>query len=98
MFIPFIYELRARKVPVGTTEAVALAKALSLGLHESSLDGFYHVARALCVHNEAHLDAFDDAFLVHFKGVERTAVEIKAQIFDWLNDAKERTEELTEEE
>ena len=28
MFIPFIYELRKRKVPVGTTEAIALAKAL----------------------------------------------------------------------
>ena len=48
MFIPFLYELRARKVPVGTQEAVALAKALSLGLHEDSLDGFYYMARALC--------------------------------------------------
>ena len=62
MIVPFIYELRARKVPVGTQEAVALAKALSMGLHESSLDGFYHVARALCVHSETHLDAFDDVF------------------------------------
>lgn len=98
MFIPFLYELRARKVPVGTQEAVALAKALNMGLHESSLDGFYHVARALLVHNEAHLDAFDDAFLSYFKGVERGALEIKAQIFEWLRDAKERFPELTEEE
>lgn len=98
MFIPFLYELRARKVPVGTTEAVALAKALSMGLHESSLDGFYYVARALCVHSEAHLDAFDDAFLAHFKGIERGAVEIKRELFEWLKDARERYPELTEEE
>jgi uncharacterized protein with von Willebrand factor type A (vWA) domain len=98
MFIPFLYELRARKVPVGTQEAVALAKALNMGLHESSLDGFYHVARALLIHSETHLDAFDDAFLSHFKGVERGAMEIKAQIFEWLMDAKDRIPELTDEE
>jgi uncharacterized protein with von Willebrand factor type A (vWA) domain len=98
MFIPFIYALRERKVPVGTQEAVALAKALSLGLHEDSLDGFYYTARALCVHNEAHLDAFDDAFLAHFKGVERGALELKAQIFEWLKEAKDGFPELTDEE
>ena len=95
MFIPFIYELRARKVPVGTQEAVGLAKALSMGLHEDSLDGFYYTARALCVHSEAHLDAFDDAFLAHFKGVERGSVELKQQLFDWLKEAAERVAELT---
>ncbi len=98
MFIPFLYALRERKVPVGTQEAVALARALSLGLHEDSLDGFYYTARALCVHNEAHLDAFDDAFLAHFKGVERSAVEIKQQIFDWLQEAQDGFPELSEEE
>src|SRR5690606_35348333 len=55
-------------------------------------------ARALCVHNEAHLDAFDDAFLSHFKGVERAAVDLKSQLFDWLKDAKDGFPELTEEE
>jgi uncharacterized protein with von Willebrand factor type A (vWA) domain len=98
MFIPFLYELRSRKVPVGTQEAIGLAKALSQGLHEDSLDGFYYVARALCVHSEAHLDAFDDAFLSHFKGVERKAIELKQELLDWLEDARERFGELTEEE
>jgi uncharacterized protein with von Willebrand factor type A (vWA) domain len=98
VIVPFIYELRSRNVPVGTQEAVALAKALSLGLHESSLDGFYHVARALCVHSETHLDAFDDAFLAHFKGIEKHAIEIKKQIFEWLLEAKDRVAELTDEE
>ncbi len=98
MIVPFIYELRSRKVPVGTMEAVALAKALSMGLHESSLDGFYHVARALCVHSETHLDAFDDAFLMHFRGIEKHAIEIKKQIFEWLLEAKDKVAELTDEE
>ena len=57
MFTDFLFELRRRKVPVGTQEAISLARALELGLHESSLDGFYNVARALLIHNEAHLDA-----------------------------------------
>ena len=61
-FVPFLYELRAKKVKVGAQEAVALAKALAMGLHDSSLDGFYHVARAICVHRESDLDAFDEAF------------------------------------
>ena len=69
MFIPFLYALRDRGVPVGATEAVALAQALKAGLHESSLDGFYHVARALLVHREGHLDDFDQAFLKVFKGI-----------------------------
>jgi uncharacterized protein len=98
MFVPFLYALRERKVPVGTQEAVALAKALMLGLHEDSLDGFYYTARAVCVHNEAHLDAFDDAFLSHFKGVERGSLELKAQLFEWLQDAKQDFPELTDEE
>ena len=32
MFVPFIYELRSRGVPVGATEAVNLARALDAGL------------------------------------------------------------------
>ena len=62
MFVEFLYALRKRKVPVGAQEAVALARALAGGLHDSSLEGFYFTARALLVHSEAHLDDFDVAF------------------------------------
>jgi hypothetical protein len=86
-FVPFLYELRRRKVPVGTQEAVALARALAAGLHESSLDGFYQVARALCVHSEVHLDAFDEAFLAVFRGIEKRAFEIKDELLEWLREA-----------
>ncbi len=54
MFIEFLYDLRRAKVPVGTTEAVALAEALARGLHENSLEGFYYIARAILVHREQH--------------------------------------------
>jgi hypothetical protein len=97
MYLPFLYELRRRGVPVGTQEALALAGALHAGLHDSSLDGFYHVARALLVHSETHLDAFDQAFLAHFKGVESAGLELTQELMDWLREARER-KDLTPEE
>ncbi len=98
MFIPFLYELRRRKVPVGTHEAVALARALAKGLHDASLDGFYHVARALLVHSENQLDAFDQAFSVHFKGAEDAGLRLHEDLLSWLRDAVSRRPELSEEE
>lgn len=97
MFIEFLYELRGRKVPVGTQEAVNLARALVAGLHESSLDGFYQVARALLVHSEAHLDDFDLAFAHHFKGVPVAAKELTDELLAWLENAK-AMQSLTAEE
>ncbi len=98
MFIPFLYELRRRGVPVGPKEAIALAEALAGGLHDSSLEGFYFVARALLVHREGHLDDFDQAFSAHFKGVEIAVKQLRDELAEWLKDAKERTRELTDEE
>lgn len=91
-FIPFLYELRARKVKVGAQEAIALAKALSFGLHDSSLDGFYHVARAICIHRESDLDKFDEAFLSHFKGITASSIELVNELDEWLNDPANRRE------
>ena len=96
-FIPFLYELRARKVKVGAQEAVSLAKALKLGLHDSSLDGFYHVARAICVHRESDLDKFDEAFLSHFKGVSAQSIELVEELEEWLKDPANR-KDLSDEE
>jgi uncharacterized protein with von Willebrand factor type A (vWA) domain len=97
MFIPFLYALRSRKIPVGTQEALALAQALSRGLHGSSLDGFYNIARALLVHSEAHLDEFDLAFSEHFRGVAVDALRISEELLQWLRDPV-RMRELSEEE
>ncbi len=97
MFIDFLYDLRARKVPLGAQEAVSLAKALSMGLHDSSLDGFYWVARSLMVHDEKHLDDFDVAFAAHFRGVHVEAKKIAEELLDWLRDPV-RMRELSDEE
>jgi hypothetical protein len=97
VFLDFLYKLRARRVPVGTQEAVALAQALGKGLHDSSLEGFYHVARALLVHSEAHLDDFDVVFAEHFRGVQVEAKKLADELLEWLKDVRERRE-LTDEE
>ncbi len=97
MFVDFLYELRARKVPVGTTEAVALARALSSELHESSLDGFYHVARALLIHSETYLDDFDQVFAHHFRGVALDAKKIAQDLLDWLQNPIQMRELSAEE-
>jgi uncharacterized protein with von Willebrand factor type A (vWA) domain len=91
-FVPFLYELRARKVKVGAQEALALARALDMGLHDSSLDGFYHLARAICVHRESDLDKFDEAFLAHFKGITIESMELASELEEWLKDPANRKE------
>ena len=96
-FVPFLFELRANKVKVGAQEAMSLARALAMGLHDSSLDGFYHVARALCVHRESDHDPFDQAFSHHFRGIERVGMELLEELDQWLKDPKNRRE-LTDEE
>jgi len=86
VLVPFLYELRKRKLRVGPMELTALARAMSAGVHQSSLDGFYYVSRSLMVHSETELDAFDEAFSAHFKGIERTAHVLMRDIEAWLSD------------
>ncbi|HMR80729.1 MAG TPA: VWA domain-containing protein, partial [Polyangiaceae bacterium] len=88
LVVPFIYALRERQLKVGAQEAVQLSRALSLGLHQNSLDGFYYVARALLVHRESDLDKFDEAFLSHFKGVVIETVSALSELEEWLKDPK----------
>ena len=97
MFLEFFYELRSRKVPVATQDWLALMKALELGLHDSSLDGFYQLARAVCVKDIAHYDAFDAAFLSAFKGIERDSLVLTEELMSWLDDPRLR-EQLSDEE
>ncbi|MEB2310262.1 MAG: VWA domain-containing protein [Polyangiaceae bacterium] len=88
MVVPFIYELRKKRLKVGAQEAVQLSRALELGLHESTLDGFYYLARALFVHSEADLDKFDEAFLAHFKGIVTETAQLLDELEEWLKDPK----------
>ncbi|MBK9072673.1 MAG: VWA domain-containing protein [Myxococcales bacterium] len=88
MFLQFLYELRARGVMVSTHEWIALSQALALGLHESSLDDFYHLARCLCVKDIGKYDAFDAAFLAVFRDVQGDALALSQALLDWLADPK----------
>ena len=92
MFVGFLYDLRERGVKAGPAEALALAQALQLRLHKGTLDGFYEVARALCVHREEDLDAFDRAFAHHFRGVPDEALRLTEELLQWLQDPVARRE------
>lgn len=93
MIVALVRELRARGVPVGLTETVALGRALALGLHESSLDEFYRVARALLVHDESKLDDFDQVFSHVFRDVPYSSRRITEELRDWLSSPKPRPED-----
>lgn len=88
MLIDFLFELRRHKLPVSTHEWMALMEAMTLGLHESSLDGFYRLCRTLCVKDIAHYDAYDEAFLAYFKDVHTDALQLTKELQDWLSDPK----------
>ena len=90
MLEPLRLELRKRGVRVGVGEVLRLARALSLGLHDSSLQGLYRVARALWVHRESELDAFDQAFVACFGGVAGASSELIARLAEWMRDPLER--------
>ena len=88
MFIDFLFELRRYKLKVSTHEWMALMEAMALGLHESSLDGFYRLARSICVKDITEFDAFDQAFLAHFKDVTGNALALSEELLEWLQDPK----------
>lgn len=83
MFLSLVYRLREMGVPVGSQESVALAQALGAGLHDNSPVGFYHTARALLIHHEGHLDAFDRAFLAEYAGITGD-YPVKEELLEWL--------------
>lgn len=86
MIVDFILDLRREGLKVGPLEAVTLARALVMGLHESSLEGFYDVSRALLVHREADLDAFDRAFSKRFRGIAVASLDVVKVLEEWLRD------------
>lgn len=88
MLIDFFFELRRHGVKVSTHEWNLLMEAMAQGLHESSLDGFYRLARAICVKDITQFDAYDLAFLSYFKDIHVHGVELSEQLLDWLRDPK----------
>ncbi len=85
MIVPLILELRQRGIAVGTQELVTLGAALSKGLHKSSLEQFYYVARSILIHDEANLDEFDLVFSRLFKDLPYPPQAIVDDLFRWLD-------------
>lgn len=83
MFTNFFYLLKAKGLNVSIQEWFTLLEGMKLGLHDSSLTGFYYLARSILVKTEADFDKFDLAFLEYFKEV-KTYDELPPEILDWL--------------
>jgi len=94
VFVDFFYELRNRGLKVGLNEWLALMEALGLGLHRSSLTGFYNVARSILARSEADFDAFDQAFSSFFKGIEIESADLTKELLDWLENPASWVEDL----
>ncbi|MBS1170844.1 MAG: von Willebrand factor [Burkholderiaceae bacterium] len=72
MLTDFFLHLRNHRLPVSTTEYLALLEALKAGLANYSLDDFYTLSRLCMVKNEAHYDKFDVAFGEYFRKLQET--------------------------
>ena len=73
MFDAFFFLLRQYGLDVSTTEWLTVQQALALGLHGSSLTGFYDLCRAILCKSESEYDKFDQAFEEYFYDVFYTA-------------------------
>ena len=100
MFLPFFDTLRRHGVPVSLREFLGFLEGLQAGLVTYDVDGFYYLARASLVKNEAQIDRFDRAFAESFRGIETlTEAEVLEALDlpeDWLRKIAER--HLTEAE
>lgn len=96
MLISFFYLLRSRGLDITPDEWMTLLEGLSLGLHQSSLTGFYQLCRAVLVKSEADFDRFDQVFLEFFKDVPYGG-ELPQELLDWLNRPSEDLHRTLEE-
>jgi hypothetical protein len=85
IFLDLFAALRRRGVSVSLQEWLALMDVLSRGLERQTLTGFYHLARSLLVKSEAKFDAFDEAFLEVFAGLE-LLIDLLDKLREWLSD------------
>jgi len=83
MFTDFFYQLRREGVPVSLTEWMTLMEGLNAGLAESSLSGFYYLARAVLVKSESHFDKYDLVFQNYFQGID-TPQKLLDEFAKWM--------------
>ncbi|MGR3291457.1 MAG: vWA domain-containing protein [Paracoccaceae bacterium] len=94
MFLPFFENLRASGIPVTLREFLGFLDGISAGLTTYDIDGFYYLARTTMVKDERHLDKFDRAFSVSFKGLEHISLQQVLEAIDlpddWLKKMAEK--------
>ena len=69
MFHEFFYLLREYGMDVSTKEWMTVQEALSMGLHSSTITGFYQMCRAILCKSETEYDKFEHAFQDFFEDV-----------------------------
>jgi uncharacterized protein with von Willebrand factor type A (vWA) domain len=85
MFLTFLEELRAAKIPASMKEHLMLLEALKADVIDWSITDFYYLARAVYVKDEGLLDRFDLVFGKVFKGLETSIETGTAEIpAEWL--------------
>jgi uncharacterized protein len=97
MFLNFLSELRAAKIPASMKEHLLLLEGMKAGLADYNIETFYYLARATYVKDESLLDRFDQVFAKVFNGLESTLETGAAEIpEEWLRKLAEL--HLSEEE
>ena len=96
MFLTFLEELRAAKIPASMKEHLMMLEALQGDVIDYSIIDFYYLARATYVKDEGLLDRFDQVFAKVFKGIEPTLGSETEIPEEWLRVLAEMN--LTEEE
>lgn len=84
MFTSFFYTCKAKGLNISLSEWLTLQEALQKGLANSSLTGFYYLARMILVKSETDFDKFDMAFEEEFKGIQ-SENEISKNMLKWLD-------------
>ena len=84
MLVDFFMHLKQHKLPVTTTEYLALLEALKVGLVKYSLDDFYTISRLCLIKNEAHYNKFNVAFHEYFENLHNAGDDRGEAILDDL--------------
>ncbi len=88
MLIDFFMHLKSRRLPVSTTEYLALLEALKAGLADCSLDDFYTLSRLCMIKSEANYDKFDVAFSEYFDNIHgKNGISAEDALEELLNTA-----------
>ncbi|MBE5999353.1 MAG: VWA domain-containing protein [Eubacteriales bacterium] len=66
MFLGFFYYLREQGLKISIGDWMVLLEGMEKGLHESTVEGFYFLCRAVLLRDESEFDLFDQAFSAYF--------------------------------